>query len=361
MIESKIFLVNEDNESLTAMVEVPYEREDILQVLLERYPGLLAGDQISPDNPRQWVLLEREKGIPHDNESGDRWNIDHLFVDQDAVPTFVECKRSSDSRIRREVVAQMLEYAANGTAYWSVDKIRENVQEQSIEELLEHGDFETPNEFWNRFRYNLSNSVIRLLFVADSIPSELRRMVEFLNEKMDGIEVVAIEIKLFKGENALQALVPRAIGLTETIRKNKNRQRGKTDQDAFLSNCNDMSRDFMAFLISEARQHGYIVNWGIKGFSIRSQRFQEGKLTSFIYGYPPDRLEIYLDYLKRADKAKAKMIEDGLSQFDALTKAGEHTYKARPTVNNSDELKQACTYMIKKVESLSETGKKIGD
>jgi len=46
-----------------------------------------------------------------------RWDLadgvlDHLLLDQDGIPTFVECKRASDTRIRREVVAQMLDYAA---------------------------------------------------------------------------------------------------------------------------------------------------------------------------------------------------------------------------------------------------------
>jgi hypothetical protein len=44
------------------------------------------------------------------------WSLDHLVVDQDAVPTFVEVKRASDTPARREVVAQMLDYAANGRA-----------------------------------------------------------------------------------------------------------------------------------------------------------------------------------------------------------------------------------------------------
>jgi hypothetical protein len=50
--------------------------------------------------------------------------LDHLYLDQDAVPTFVEVKRSSDTRIRREVVGQMLDYAANAASYWNVDALR---------------------------------------------------------------------------------------------------------------------------------------------------------------------------------------------------------------------------------------------
>jgi 5-methylthioribose kinase len=36
----------------------------------------------------------------------------------------VEVKRSSDTRIRREVVGQMLDYAANAVVYWPLEMIR---------------------------------------------------------------------------------------------------------------------------------------------------------------------------------------------------------------------------------------------
>ena len=101
------------------MRERPYDSEAILQELLERYPSLLAGDEAPGERPRAWVLVEREAGVgPRDEGAGDRWWVDHLFLDQDGVPTLVEVKRSTDSRIRREVVGQMLDYAANALAYW---------------------------------------------------------------------------------------------------------------------------------------------------------------------------------------------------------------------------------------------------
>src|SRR3954447_8360768 len=49
---------------------------------------------------------------------------EQLFVDQDGIPTLVEVKRSSDTRLRREVVGQLLDYAANAVLYWPVEKIR---------------------------------------------------------------------------------------------------------------------------------------------------------------------------------------------------------------------------------------------
>jgi hypothetical protein len=49
--------------------------------------------------------------------------------------------------------------------------------------------------------------------VADSIPPELRRVVEFLNQQMDPAEVLAVEIRQYAG-GSLKTLVPRAMGQT---------------------------------------------------------------------------------------------------------------------------------------------------
>jgi hypothetical protein len=67
---------------------------------------------MSRGDPRRFLLVRREAPVPDRENGGIRWSIDHLFLDQDAIPTLVEVKRSSDTRIRREVVGQMLDYAA---------------------------------------------------------------------------------------------------------------------------------------------------------------------------------------------------------------------------------------------------------
>ena len=96
-----------------------------LQQILEANADLLPGDQIDPDDPRRWLLIKREMSVPDPTSGADRWSIDFLFADQDAIPTFVECKRFDDTRSRREVVGQMLEYAANGHFYWTAEALRD--------------------------------------------------------------------------------------------------------------------------------------------------------------------------------------------------------------------------------------------
>jgi hypothetical protein len=86
--------------------------------LIAKHPEVLAGDQIDLDAPPRWFLIRREPGIPDSSDGGDRWSVDHLLLDQFGMPTLVEVKRSTDPRIRREVVGQMLDYVANAQAYW---------------------------------------------------------------------------------------------------------------------------------------------------------------------------------------------------------------------------------------------------
>lgn len=104
-------------EELVSLAVAPYEAEAVLQELLEHHPQLLAGYEMSRSDPHRFLLVCREAPVADQYGAG-RWSLDHLFVDQDAIPTLVEVKRSSDTRIRREVVGQMLDYAANGTRYW---------------------------------------------------------------------------------------------------------------------------------------------------------------------------------------------------------------------------------------------------
>lgn len=68
MKRGKIFLVGENEGRPYSMTESSFDKEDILQKLLASYPYLLAGDQIDPENPRQWILIAREFKIPGDTE-----------------------------------------------------------------------------------------------------------------------------------------------------------------------------------------------------------------------------------------------------------------------------------------------------
>lgn len=231
-MDSIIYLI-QDDDRLVEMAEQEYDSEDLLQKLLAQYPKLLAGDQINSMTPRRWLLVKREAGLPSEDGGVVRWSVDHLFLDQDAIPTLVEVKRSTDTRIRREVVGQMLDYAANAVVYWPMERIRAQFestcqsQGQDPETLLreflspEIDNLETDLEdFWSRVKTNLQAGKVRMVFVADKIPSELQRVVEFLNSQMDPAEVLALEVKQFLGKG-LKTLVPIILGQTAAAEQKK--------------------------------------------------------------------------------------------------------------------------------------------
>jgi hypothetical protein len=215
-----IFILHSDGH-LAAMVEQPYDSESVLQARLADYPDLLAGEQVDSAVPRRWLLVTREMSVPGDEEGTGRWSLDHLFLDQDGIPTLVEVKRSSDTRIRREVVGQLLDYAANAVIYWPVERVRgafetrcehEGVDPSAIlDDFLDSG--QDAGEYWDTVATNLKAGHVRLLFVADEIPAELRRIIEFLNQQMDPAEVLGLEIRQYAGEG-LTTIVPRVIGQT---------------------------------------------------------------------------------------------------------------------------------------------------
>lgn len=307
--------------SLERVPRVDYDSETLLQSLIEEYPDLLAGEQMQPEDPIRWLVVSREAGVPDVERGADRWAVDHLILDQFGRPTFVEVKRSSDTRIRREVVGQMLDYAANAQTYWPVDRIRSlalaryggaDGLQRELERLLgEEAGEELDQQveaFWSRVQENLRSGKVRLLFVADELPRELRRVIEFLNEQMPAVEVLGVEVCQYVGQN-LKALVPRLVGMTEAARQEKGTTSalGKTDLETFVAQCDEATAPFFKELVTTALDKGFVVNWGTKGFSVRVRR-PNGRLQSLFYGYPPESkgrkypcLQAYLADLSPAD------------------------------------------------------------
>ncbi len=221
-VSGGVFL-HRDGE-LVRMSEQLYATEGHLQELLAKHPELLSAD----GEPHRWLLIAREFGIADREKSADRWSVDHLFVDEEGVPTLVEVKRSTDTRIRREVVGQMLDYAANGVTYWNAETIRARFEsgcgDEDPDERLASalGPEIEPTDYWKRVETNLAAGRLRLMFVSDLIPRELRAIVEFLNQHMPQVDVLALELKQYVDEDAEhQTLVPRLIGETEAARRVK--------------------------------------------------------------------------------------------------------------------------------------------
>ncbi len=265
--------------SIEPLEEEPFSTEAEIQDLIADHPELLDGGQISPGNPRRWVLVAAEKGIAETSGTGARWSVDHLFVDQDAVPTLVEVKRGSSPEARRTVVGQMLEYAAHAARTWSAEELRDAFEEtagkrgldpdEALGELLQADEEPDAERFWEAAAANLAASRLRLLFASDAIPDSLERVVEFLNAQMPGIEVLAVEIKQFRGESA-RTLVPRVLGRTAApSRRSRAGRSPNLTRESFLDGFADGKlREAAERLLDAARQSGKI-EWRPKSAVVR--------------------------------------------------------------------------------------------
>jgi hypothetical protein len=326
-----------------------YESEDQLQALLEDNPELLLGETAESESPSKYLLIVREAGVPEAQGGSDRWFLDHLFLDGEGVPTLVEVKRSTDSRIRREVVGQMLDYAANILAYWPPGRMRDEFEarcEQAVPALvpvdevrgISGADYD---DYWTRVKTNLEAKRLRLVFVADDIPASLQTVVEFLNEQMKSAEVLAVEVKQHRGRGQT-VLTTQLIGRTSTAQHTKSvREKREWTNELALEELRQSASEGSVSpeavtvadrLLAWASSRGLDVSWG-KGAKVGYGNFvvtspegvagqpfgisTDGKLDLYpqeMSHLPPfDRDEVRLDFIRRVAAATEIPVEDSVA------------------------------------------------
>ena len=212
-----------------------------LQDLLESELNLIPGDQINNDDPPQWLLVKREMPVPDPSSGKDRWYIDFFLSDQHAFPTFVECKRYAVNESRREVVGQVLEYAANAHHYWDREQLREltstsaGIRGCSVEdEFRRLGITDTEDDYFDRVVENLHEGQLRIIFFLENSPDELRSIVDFLNRQTERTEFLIVEARLFEMEG-MRIAVPSVFGYTEQARRIKQRTVSSKSNNLSLS------------------------------------------------------------------------------------------------------------------------------
>ena len=272
MTNQPVFVLGEE---LQALERAEFETEAEFQELLARHPRVLDFGSPADGRPLRLVLVAREMGVPTSTDSAPAYWLDHLFVDADGVPTLVEVKRATDTRIRREVVGQMLDYAANAARYWPAALLRRSFEdtcakdgrslEEAYGELLGDQDDRSAEEFWTTVEERLAAGQMRLLFVADQIPLELRAIVEFLNRQLRQTDVYAVELTQYRGGGDLRVLVPRVHGEVATAAKSPSgharstRRTTRADMDAAIASRPDPDvRRAATALLDHAAAEGWL-------------------------------------------------------------------------------------------------------
>ena len=109
--------------------------------------------------------------------------------------------------------------------------------------------------FWARVGEHLAVGRIRMVFVADIVPPELQRIVEFLNEGLTRAQVYAVELPQFVGGDQ-RTLVPRLIGATATARQSAGRDKASPGVEALVAGAADHVRTVDEKLRARAEDRG---------------------------------------------------------------------------------------------------------
>ena len=119
---------------------------------------------------------------------------------------------------------------------------------------------EQVSEFWEQVALNLKARRIRMLFVADRIPENLARVIEFLNEQTSPAEVLGIEVRQYLGGEHV-AYVPRVVGRTSEAVTAKRVSKGvrwthESFVDAARDRCTPEELELVHALLDHAEEHG---------------------------------------------------------------------------------------------------------
>nr|WP_319372364.1 hypothetical protein [uncultured Methanobacterium sp.] len=211
-------------------------------------------------------------------------------------------------------------------------------------------------EFWENVANNLKEEKMRLIVVSDEIPRNLQNIIEFLNNKIESTEVLALEIKQFT-DNATgtRTLVPRLMGQTRIITPIEPELVEKT----FFENLDDVGVEFFQELINFADANNLTRKWTKKGFfltvSLQNQEVKILQCYSQLYSYGQSVFSTHFNLItevKDGDIIFKKSLEDILELEDFYRVGNDFGFKV---VKNLDEyqwkeFKRIILEMIKSIE-----------
>lgn len=234
--------MSDESGGLVALQAAEYPTERELQAFIADHPEVLA-TALGDEDAAPWLLIRRELPITMDDgDDRTRWSLDHLFIDAEGTPTLVEVKRSSDPRSRREVIAQMLDYAASFRRDWTAESLRAvwtqeetaagNDPETVIDAFLAGAKADGEDTFWGEVQTRIAGNRLRLLFVADRLSSHVVRIIEYLNEQLQTTEVLGLEVAPhIDSQGRVIAYVPTVRGRTAAVPPGKQPSERRTRRE----------------------------------------------------------------------------------------------------------------------------------
>lgn len=250
--------------------------------------------------------------------------IDNLYVSPVGKLTIVETKLWKNPEKHRTVVAQIIDYAKE-ISEWDYDQLSDAIlkasresgadteKKQSLDQLVEPFIDEAGldiTEFQDRVINNLHNGEFLLLIVGDRISPN----VALLSDAIHGapgldFRMGLVELHLYSTQEGAKwplLVVPDIVGRTVEVERGvvrvqyqkerpkievtiseeekSNDAKGKTTPEIFLQKTPQDLRPVFEQWINKWQKRGFIVYWGVAGFSLRI--WQDGKKKTVLEAYP---------------------------------------------------------------------------
>jgi hypothetical protein len=353
-------------EDFIVLEESRFEAETQLQEALKLNPQVIP---VSDLDLAEVVVVGRETTVP-------AGAIDLLLVDAEGRVIILETKLSRNPELRRQVVAQVLDYGASlwRTAptlmqfedlvlrYWhsaacqdqrlnDAATLREGLDPVFQEIRGEEWDYEL---FQSALSDNIANGQHVLLVVASGLTDKLSRdLLQYVNLCLD-LPLYAVEIDVFETEGS-QLIVPRGVKYGGTAGRGPTK--GRTSRAAFLAACSAVAAEFFTRMLDQATQKGMIVYWGSLGFSVRMPL--ESPVT-VMYGYPPDEFQVHTARWELDERDRSEF-HRRLAEVAPFTLSGQYSNKLHVTEQTLAQAYSALEFMWAEVDGMMAEARKDAD
>lgn len=305
---------NEENEWKPAAAQ-PFPDEQTLHELAARNPQLLplAG---SP----QLVVLGSEVWM------GNGY-ADILAVEASGRPVIVEVKLASNAEARRDIVAQVLAYAAfrQGSDVKTLeDSLSGQLRAAGYGSILEAVEAQEGSEdtkaFTTSLQEHLDKGEFRLVLLLDETPPELKRLVAYLDAIITPVLTIDLITVSVYEVNGAKVVLPQRISpdVGETIETGTQRQAayrkpvvsdGADAFEASIADATEKDRKVFDLLIEWAKKLGGLPNvrlsthtFGTGNTSLRPEIQPENKTLAKIWKFydgPPPYIEVQRSVFER--------------------------------------------------------------
>lgn len=201
----------------------PFAYEEILQRSIAELPSLLPLETVS-DEAVSFVTI------------GEEWpagtgRADVVLVGSDGVVTIVETKLSRNPEARREVIAQVLEYAAYLTE-WTIYEIQHRAEEffgsekcppdqrgktfdDVLTVFLQDSDV-TIDSFKGSVEQNLRQGRVRLIVAVDEVGEQAQKIVTFVNS-YSSFDLYLLQVSAYEDMDGRKTFVPSLHGYARKV------------------------------------------------------------------------------------------------------------------------------------------------